>query len=194
MARIPLKIQGVIDISATQEASLLVLTDQEEKRQITVVCSPSTRHEISMRRGKYTGTDETKKSVAEYLQYSLPETLSAIIKYMTGLQLCVVIVSVFDGQYRSIIEDIRTGTAFPIRIGDGAILSYADPHIPLYIEESLWKVQSVPYEGDFAKGIAMPLNTLSVKMLRQAMQKCIDEEEYELAQQLKEELSRREEQ
>lgn len=192
MARIPLIVQGVTDITASHEASLLILTDEEEKRQLTVVCGPTTRHEISVRRGKYVGSPEQRKNVIEALQYCMPEALSAMIKYLTDIQLCVVIVNIFDGQYRAILEDERTGTAFPIRVSDGALLSYADPHIPLYIEESLWRRQSVEYGGENAKGVAMPLNTLSTNMLRQAMQKCIDQEEYEMAQRLKEELDRRE--
>ena len=58
------------------------------------------------------------------MKYTLPETMSAIIKYMTDLQLAVVIVSVYDGQYRAVIEDRKTGTAFPIRVSDGALPTY----------------------------------------------------------------------
>lgn len=191
MARIALKIQGVTNITASHDASLLILTDEKEERQLSIVCGPATRHEIGIRQGKFTGSEAEKKAVAEELQFCLPETLSSIIKYLTDLQLCVVIVNVFDGQYRAVIEDQNTGTSFPIRVSDGAILSYADPHIPIYIEESLWAHQSVVYRGINSGGVAMPMNTLSVNMLKQAMQQCIDNEMYEQAQQLKEELDRR---
>lgn len=191
MARIPLKIQGVTDIVVSHDASLLILTDEEETRQITIVCGPATRHEIAMRRGKYVGNDEVKKMATEELQFCLPETMSAVLKYMTDVKLSVVIVNVFDGQYRAILEDQKTGTAFPIRVSDGVVLAYADKHIPLYIEESLWLRQSCEYHGENAKGVAMPLNTLSTSMLKQVMQKCIDDEQYEMAQQMKEELARR---
>lgn len=191
MSRIPLKIQGVTDISATHNISLLIITDKEEQRQLTVVCDEIMRHEFGIRRGKYIGDNEERAKVAEVLKNTLPETVTAIIKYMTDLQLAVVIVSVFDGQYRAVIEDANTGTAFPIHVSDGALLCYADPHIPLYIEESLWIRQSVPYLGPNASGVAMPLNTLSMEMLEQALQKSIKEEKYELAKQLKEEIDRR---
>ena len=191
MSRIPLKIQGVTDISATHNISLLIITDKEEQRQLTVVCDEIMRHEFGIRRGKYIGDNEERAKVTEVLKNTLPETVTAIIKYMTDLQLAVVIVSVFDGQYRAVIEDANTGTAFPIHVSDGALLCYADPHIPLYIEESLWIRQSVPYLGPNASGVAMPLNTLSMEMLEQALQKSIKEEKYELAKQLKEEIDRR---
>lgn len=192
MARIALKIQGVTDIISTHTASLLILTDIGEKRQLAVVCDDIMRHEFGVRRGKYVGDEEKRKEVAEMLRYTLPETFASIIKHLTQLQLAVVIVSVFDGQYRAVIEDAASGTALPIRISDGALLCYADATIPLYIEESLWMRQSMPYMGQNAPGISMPLNTLTKEMLEQALEKSIAEERYELAKQLKDELDRRE--
>jgi bifunctional DNase/RNase len=189
--RIKLIVQGVTDIVSNNVASLLILTDEEEKRQLTIVVDAVTRHEISIRRGKYVGNLEQRSSAINAMKRCLPETLSAAIKYLTNMELCVVIVSIVDGQYCAVLEDMRTGTAFPIRVSDGILLSYADPHVPLYIEKSLWEVQSTKYMGVDAKGISLPLNTLSKSMLQKAMQKCIDDENYEAAQQIKEELSRR---
>lgn len=193
MARIQLKIQGVTELSADHSTALIVITDKEERRQLAVVCNEVMRYEFGIRWGKYSPNDALKAKSADVLQYALPETLSAIIRHMTDLQLAVVIVSVFDGQYRAIVEDQRTGTAFPIRVSDGALLSYADPSIPLFIEESLWERQSVPYLGENSKGIAMPLNTLSMDMLKAALKKCIEEERYEMAQEVKKEIERRKE-
>ena len=45
--------------------------------------------------------------------------------------------------------------------------------------------------GQDARGVAMPLNTLSMEMLEQALQRSIEEERYELAKQLKDEINRR---
>lgn len=192
MSRVHLKIQGVTDISASHTASLLIITDTDETRQICVVCDEIMRHEFGIRRGKYWGTAESKALVMETLKYTLPETMSTIIKHLTDIQLAVVIVSIYDGQYRAVIEDTKSGSAFPIRVSDGALLCYADRRIPLYIERSLWNRQSVPYLGENARGVAMPLNTLTIEMLEEALQKSIDEERYELAKQLKEEIDRRE--
>ena len=189
--RIKLKIQGVIDVIADHSVSLLILTDEDEQRQMTILIDEVMRHEIAIRRGKYVGTLQQRTNAINYLQYCLPETLSSAIKYLTNVEFCVVIVNIFDGQYSAILEDMRTGTAFPIRVSDGALFAYADPHIPLYIEKTLWDAQSTKYLGDNPKGVSLPLNTLSVSMLKHAMQQCIDEEKYEAAQQIKEELERR---
>lgn len=191
MARIQLKIQGVADICSTHKASLIIITDLEEQHQISVVCDEVTRHGFIIRRGKYTDNKEHAAKVTETLAMALPETFSAIIKQITNIKLAVVILSIYDGQYQALIEDQITGQAFPIRISEGVLLCYADQSIPLFIEESLWLRQSVPYMGDQAQGVAMPLNTLNVEMLKQALQKSIDEEKYELAKLLKEEIDRR---
>lgn len=191
--RVPLKIQGVTDVNSEAMFSLLIVTDEKEERQMAIMVDAIARHEFALRRGKYVGNEQHRKHATEVLSLALPETISALIKYMTNIELAVIIVSIFDGEYRAILEDKRTGTAFPIKVSDGILLAYADQHIKLYAEESLWKHQSTKYMGDNAKGISLPLNTLTTEMLKEAMQKCIDEEKYEIADQLKKELERRSE-
>jgi hypothetical protein len=191
MSRIPLIVQGLTDISDAHDTSLLILTDKEGQRQISIVCSGAIREAFAMRRMKYCDDAAARAKHIEDMRDCLPETLSALIKYLTDMELSVIIVNVFNGEYNALIEDKKTGTSLPIRVAEGALLSYADPHIPLYIEQSLWQRQSVPYMGENARGIAMPLNTLSMEMLNNALQKCIEEENYELAQQLKLEIDRR---
>lgn len=191
MSRIRLKVQGVTDISANLDSSLLILTDEAEKRQLTVICDAAMRFQFAIRRGRHVGSKEARQHAAEFLQYALPEAVASLIKYLTNLELCVVIVNIFDGQYRAVLEDQRTGTAIPIRVSDGALLSYADQHIPLYCEESIWQMQSMPYAGENAPGISMPLNTLTIPMLQKALDDCIEQENYEMAQKIKEEMERR---
>ena len=189
--RSPLKIQGVTDVNHDASFSLLIVTDEKEERQIAIMVDASMRHEFALRRGKYIGDEKSRRISTEMLERTLPETLSAVIKYMTDLELAVIIVSIYDGQYRAILEDEKTGTAFPIRVSDGILLAYADQHIPLYVEDSLWQHQSTKYMGEEATGVSLPLNTLTIGMLKSAMQKCIDEEKYELAEQFKKEIERR---
>lgn len=190
--RIPLKVQGIADfMSEDTGLSLLIITDEAEKRQIAIMVDISLRIAFAIRRAKYVGNKEQQRLATEALQHTLPETLSAIIKYMTDLELAVIIVGIFNGEYQAVLEDQRTGTAFPIRAADGILLAYADRHIPLYIEQSLWKTQSTKYSGEKSNAIALPLNTLTPSMLQAAMNKCIDEEKYEIAEQVKLELQRR---
>ena len=52
-------------------------------------------------------------------------------------------------------------------------------------------MQSMPYAGENAPGISMPLNTLTIPMLQKALDDCIEQENYEMAQKIKEEMERR---
>ena len=90
--RIPLKVQGVTDIATANDTALLIVTDQQEKKQIALVVNPHLRYEFAIRRGKYINDKEHSKIAAEHLETALPETMSAMIKYMTELELAVVIV------------------------------------------------------------------------------------------------------
>lgn len=191
MSRIPLKIQGITDITALKDSSLIIITDDNESRQISVVCDSYARHEFAIRYRQRLRKEKAEQEDNGNLKMALPETLGTIIKDIAGLQLEVVIVNIFDGQYVAVIEDKASGLSVPINITDGILLCYANEDIKLYIESSLWARQSVPYLGKNAQGVALPLNTLTIEMLQQALDKCIKEERYELAKQLKEEIERR---
>ncbi len=169
-------------LSDNSPVSLLVLTDEDEKKQMSVMCNDVMRWEFGVRRGKYTGNDEERCHVTETLSKSLPETLAAMIHTYTDLQLAVVIVSVYDGEYQTVLTDEKSGVAMPIKVSEGALLCYADPSIPLYIERSLWEHQCSDYTGVENTSIAIPLNTLPLSMLKAAMKKSISEENYEMAQ------------
>jgi protein-arginine kinase activator protein McsA len=58
------------------------------------------------------------------------------------------------------------------------------------VEKSLMARQSVRYSAK-AQGVAIPVNTLNSEMLETALQKAINEENYELASQIREEKLRR---
>ena len=58
------------------------------------------------------------------------------------------------------------------------------------MEESLFKRQSVDYHANKNK-IALPVNVLSMEMLRHALDKAIEEENYELASMLRDEIRHR---
>lgn len=191
MPRIQLKIQGVTDVAAMPSTSLIIITDTEETRQIASVCDEHIRREFAIRYLKYNGNEKNKEKTTEDMMTAMPETVCSFIKEMTQLKLAIIIVGIYDGQYQAVIEDETSGTARPIDVNGALLLCYADPDIPLYIEQTVWLRQSVPYLGNKAQGVALPLNTLSMDMLQQALDNCIKEERYEMAKQLKEEINKR---
>ena len=191
MSRIQLKIQGVTDVAAMPSTSLIIITDTEERRQIASVCDEHMRREFAIRYPKYNGNESEKKKTIEKFMTAMPETVCTIFKMLTDLELSVVIVGIHDGQYRAMIEDANNGYSLLIDINGALLLCYAAA-LPLYIEETVWIRQSVPYLGTRAQGVALSLNALSKEMLKEALDRCIKDERYEMAKQLKDEINRRE--
>lgn len=76
-----------------------------------------------------------------------------------------------------------------IRASDAVLLSYISD-IPLYIEKEMMYRQSVAYRKN-AGDMPLPINTISNDMLDKAMQKAINDENYELASLLRDERQRR---
>ena len=62
--------------------------------------------------------------------------------------------------------------------------------ISLYVEWGLMEKQSVEYY-EKAKGLSIPVNTISDEMLQTALDKAIREENYEMASHLRDEINRR---
>lgn len=220
MAEIKLKYHSCQTIVSSPSTSVIVLTDVEETRQLTIICNSYTRLELSVRTNVINpaniqfhideesqendannnfrddleglGDDPAQKLKADkqFTGSKLPEVLCSIIQYMTNMRLGITISNIVNGEYRAAIIDYTSGTRFPLQITDAIILHIANPHIPLTINPTLWKYQSMPFKKD-GQGVAMPINTLTVPMLSRALQNAIDDERYEEAKAIKEELDRR---
>ena len=96
-----------------------------------------------------------------------------------------------DGQYKALLYDKSSADSFNIRASDAVLLHVAG-QVPLYIEETLMDRQSVSSSSSQMKGIHIPINTLSEDMLKDALNKAVFEENYEMASKLRDELRRRE--
>lgn len=220
MSYIPLKYQGVLTVSQCTSVNVIVLTDVEEKRQISIVCDVYTRLQFAVRTKQIdpgniqfrTEEEDTEENFGEGLTpfnddvppeedlagkrksqstgSMLPEVLCGIIHYMTNMKLGVNIVNIYDGQYRAVIVDTTSGTQFPVNVTDGILLTLANQHVPLSIDANLWKYQSVPFKKD-GQGVSLPINTLTLPMLKNAFKSAIEDERYEQAKYLKEEIDRR---
>ena len=117
-------------------------------------------------------------------QNMLPEALLSLLpsKYE------MTVFGLYEGQYQVAIMSEK-GESVRLRMSDAVLLSLMSD-IPLYIEDGLMKRQSVPYDEN-ATGIAIPINTMDMPRLKQAMQKAVDEENYERASKLRDEINSR---
>lgn len=171
--------KGVSEIVGTEDLALLILTDEPQFRQISIVCDKTMAVQIELR----------MKSLP-ITKRMLPEVLCKVMNIRDDLKMELIIDSLSDGQYRTILYDKETLEPTIIRASDGVLLSLiAD--VPLYIESTLLKRQGVPYRAN-ARGVTLPVNTISNEMLQTALDKAIADENYELASHLRDEKKRRE--
>ncbi|HIW44002.1 MAG TPA: bifunctional nuclease family protein [Candidatus Prevotella stercoripullorum] len=170
--------KGVSEIVGTEDLGLLILTDEAKERQITIVCDKAMAVQLELRIKKIPIT-----------RIMLPEVLCRMLKNNGGLDYELLIDNIIDGQYRTILYDKETMDPLLIRASDAVLLSIV-ANIPLYIEAGLMRRQSVMYNEN-AKGVSLPVNTISDEMLQVALDKAIADENYELASHLRDEKKRR---
>lgn len=192
--RVELKYYCTQQMVNVDDMAIIMLTDCQEKRQVSILCDIASKYQLDLRSHsvRIVSDDGTLMGPppSELTRLMLPEVLCSIINYMTDLKLQVVITNVYDGNYQAVIEDANTGTTFPVRASDAVLLAVANKHIPIFIEETLWEYQSLPLMKE-STGIAIPINTLTLEMLDASLERAIENENYEQAKQLKEEIERR---
>ena len=172
-------LKGVSEIVGTEELGLLILTDEASKRQITVVCDKAIAVQVELR---------IKRMPLAGIM--LPEILCRVLDTHGTPRFELHIDDIIDGQYRTLLYDSFTLEKRLIRTSDAVLLSVAGG-VPIFIDSQLMKRQSVPYDRH-ARGVSLPVNTISDEMLQAAFDKAVADENYELASHLRDEKKRRE--
>ena len=158
-----------------EDLSVVLLTDEDRKRALSVVCDADMSRQLMMRlHGK---REICRTMLPEVLIQMLPSTYELLI------------VGVYDGQYQVILMDVESGDSVRVRTSDAVLLSIIS-NVPLYIEERLMARQSVPFD-EHATGVAIPINSMDTPRLQAALRNAVEEENYELASQLRDEINRR---
>lgn len=174
LERIPLRFESIQKIVGSDDLWIILLTDEARRQALSVVCDDLSAKQILMR---------MKNAMA--CSHMLPEVLSQ----MLGDHLELIVVGVFDGQYQVVLMNLDTATAHRIRMSD-AVLLHLIARVPLFIEKELMRQQSFPFDSE-ATGVSVPINTMDVKRLKQILGNAVEEENYELASQIRDELKRR---
>ncbi len=174
MQRILLRFENIQQVVGSEELSVIMLTDEARQRAVSIVCDQEMTRQIMLRL--------SKPSISRTM---LPEVLLQMLTSHYEM----LIVGIYDGQYQVLLMDIEGQQSVRLRISDAVLLSIIS-NIPLYIEERLMQRQCVPFDEN-ATGIAIPINTMDTKRLRQALHHAVEEENYELASQLRDEINRR---
>ena len=178
MERVKLKFKSVSEILGTDEIGLLILTDENEARQMAMPCDRSMIYQFGLRLNR-----------APVVGRLLPEVLWHVISMHSDHTFEILITDIIEGQYRALLVDVETQDPVSLRMSDAILLSYI-AKLPIWIDRQLMEKQSVPYDRE-ARGVAIPVNTISTEMLQDALDKAVEEEKYELASHLRDELRRR---
>jgi len=175
MKRILLRFENLQQIVGTDEVSVILLTDMERKRALSVVCDADMTRQLLIR---LSGPKELSRTM-------LPEALVQLLPSSYEMM----IVGVYDGQYQVMLMDVESGDSVRVRMSDAVLLSIIS-NVPLYIEDRLMGQQSVVFD-EHASGVAIPINSMDVPRLEAALRNAVENENYELASQLRDEIKRR---
>lgn len=178
MQRTRLRFQSIRQIVGDEKLAVIVLVDEERKRALSVVCDELMTHQLMLRNLSPT-----------ICRTMLPEALLAMLP-TDGHEMTVF--GIHDGEYHVVLADNDYEHTVRLRMSDAVLLTFIAPDIPLYMENTLLERQSVPFEPD-ATGIAIPINTMDLQRLGEALQHAVEVENYELASHLRDEIRRRSE-
>lgn len=178
MNKVKVNFKSISEIVGTSDIGLLVLVDEKEERQLAVTCDKQMIHQLSLR----------LQQVPE-MEKLLPEVLVQVIGKLSDDPFELVISALKGGEYKAMLINTSTLDIVPIKVGDAILLSVISD-IPLFVEQGLMLRQSIPYTVQ-AKGMKIPVNALTDEMLSSALAKAVEDENYELATHLRDEINRR---
>ena len=178
MEKTRLKYNNVSEIVGAAGIGLIVLTDEEKTRQISITCDEDMVRAFSLRMAH---VPETNRLLAEATGRLFIET---------GHQLEVYIYSLNDGLYRTLLMDNDSKAVSNIRASDGILFAMVN-NLPITIDTALFQSQSTPFSAGTTNRMSLPINALSDEMLQMALDKSIKDEDYKMAEYLNEELKRR---
>lgn len=181
MASIQLKFQAAAEVNGKEKDGLLLLSDQEQQRQLVITCSKNILKEITERKSNAINYDDIAKILWE------------MIHWQTTLDLSIHINTLEDGVYKALLINEENQFSLPVK-ADAAILLSMISHneIPIFMDEALFRRQSSVYQPN-AKGLQLPLNIISEPMLHDLLDNAVKTERYEIASELRDELRKREE-
>lgn len=181
MASIQLKFQAAAEVNGKEKDGLLLLSDQEQQRQLVITCSKNILKEITERKSNAINYDDIAKILWE------------MIHWQTTLELSIHINTLEDGVYKALLINEENQFSLPLK-ADAAILLSMISHneIPIFMDEALFRRQSSVYQPN-AKGLQLPLNIISEPMLHDLLDNAVKTERYEIASELRDELKKREE-
>ena len=180
MNQVELKIKGLSSTTFPTEGYALVLKEADGTRRLPVLIGAYEAHSIKVMMIRY----HTSRPLTHDLFVSLSHRLGVPLKK-------VFIYQVLDGIYYSYLIFEKDGEEFQIdaRTSDAVALAMRY-HCPIYTTEEILNNEQLHEVGEDC--FSVPANLVSMDMLKEALKKAIENEDYEHASQLRDEIKRRE--
>jgi len=176
---IQLIIRDILSIGGTN-LYLVVLTDVDATRQISVVCDKTAQQLLNLR-------FPDPKAVTATM---LPEVLCNLMPVLKSDLFYLFISDIKDGHYECYLKDNSETVHIKILITDALLLSLVSG-MKIFIEPRLLQLQSVKYVPG-KHTMQLPVNALSTDMLKKALSDAVSQEDYEQASRIRDEISKRE--
>ena len=173
MRRTLLRFENLQQVVGGEGISVIVLTDMQRQYALSVVCDDAMAQQLQMRIANPRGC-----------RNMLPETLLSLLTSSYEMMIC----GLFEGQYQVVLMN-EMADSVRLRMSDAVLLSIIS-NIPLYIEDRLFERQKIPFD-ELSQSIAIPINTMDLPRLKMALEHAVENENYELASQLRDEIKRR---
>ena len=182
MANIQLRFQTAAEVNGKEQDGLLLLSDQEQQRQLVITCSRKILKEITESKNNDINNND-----------DIAKILWEMIHWQTTLELSIHINTLEDGVYKALLINEENQFSLPIKADTAILLSFVSHNeIPIYMDAALFRRQSSVYQPN-AKGLQLPLNIISEPMLHDLLDNAVKTERYEIASELRDELKKREE-
>ena len=178
MEKIELRVQDVSRGMSYKDMYILLLREVKGMRKLPLMIGAAEAQSII---GKL--HTERKTSMISDLMYGVTS------RYGIEME-SLVIHKVEDGVFRAFAVFCRDTeiAGFELRASDAVCLSLTYG-VPLYVEKELFEKQYMREQGGGM--VSLPINTLSLALLQEALDIAIRDENFELASQLRDEIKRR---
>ena len=126
----------------------------------------------------------------DVVKTSLSNVLADILTHQIDFDMEIAIEGLDDGVYITYLVNNTTGKRVRIKASEAVYLSLTSD-VPIFIDGELMKTQSIRHKEVSSSSMSLPVNAVSMEMLQTALDNAINDENYELASRLRDEISNR---
>ena len=170
--------KGIFSIPEADDACLITLTDEGEKRALYIVLEKEVANEIKMHEKKMEDAD-----------CQLVDVFSKVLKDEGAIHYRIVFEGILNQGLKAKLVNTITDASYDIRPEMAVLLSLKSDFEMCTSLDVLQKF-STPYNKN-VMSVALPIMSLPDSLLHKALEKAVEEENYEGASFIRDEMKRR---